>query len=57
MWKFYLQMAAAGFYTGHNQLWQIVYSKQPLDKVYEALRTPEIVGEWEQAFQTGWALA
>ena len=40
MWKYYLLSAAAGFYTGRNGLWQLVYSKQPLDKVYEAVRTP-----------------
>ncbi|HLF63549.1 MAG TPA: cyclopropane fatty acyl phospholipid synthase [Saprospiraceae bacterium] len=40
MWKYYLLTCAASFFTGYNELWQIVYSKQPLDKVYESVRSP-----------------
>ena len=43
MWKYYLLTSAAGFRVGYNQLWQMVYSKQPLSKVYEGVRSPELV--------------
>ena len=38
MWKYYLNIGAASFYSGRNQLWQFVYSKGPLDYVYESVR-------------------
>ena len=38
MWKYYLNIGAASFYSGRNQLWQFVYSKGPLDDVYESVR-------------------
>lgn len=41
MWKYYLLTSAAGFYTGYNQVWQMVYSRQPLGYVYEAVRAPQ----------------
>ena len=42
MWKYDLLTSAAGFRVGYNQLWQMVYSKQPVSKVYEGVRSPEI---------------
>ena len=38
MWKYYLSIGASSFYSGRNQLWQFVYSKGPLDHVYESVR-------------------
>ena len=38
MWKYYLNIGASSFYSGRNQLWQLVYSKGPLDHVYESVR-------------------
>ena len=41
MWKYYLLSSAASFYEGKNQLWQIVYSANPLNEFYEAARSVE----------------
>lgn len=38
LWKYYLQSSAATFYSGWNQVWQIVFSKGPLEEVYQAVR-------------------
>lgn len=38
LWKYYLQSSAASFYSGWNQVWQFVFSKGPLDEVYQAVR-------------------
>lgn len=45
MWKYYLLSSAAGFYTGRNDLWQFVFSKQPLDHVYQAVRNVRLQSE------------
>lgn len=38
LWKYYLLICAGGFRSGKYQLWQIVFSKKPIEKVYETVR-------------------
>lgn len=38
MWTYYLLSAAAGFRSGKNQLWQIVYSKNGVPGGYNSIR-------------------
>lgn len=38
IWKYYLKSSAASFYSGWNQVWQFVFSKEPLEEVYESVR-------------------
>lgn len=37
-WTHYLKFCAGGFRTGKYQLWQVVFSKGDIEKVYEAIR-------------------
>jgi len=38
MWTYYLLSSAAGFRSGKNQLWQIVYSKNGVPGGYKSVR-------------------
>ena len=38
MWKFYLQMNAGVFRAGRDQVWQLVFSKEPLPNRYQSVR-------------------
>lgn len=38
LWRYYLLLCAGGFRSGKYHLWQIVFSKKPLQRVYEAVR-------------------
>jgi cyclopropane-fatty-acyl-phospholipid synthase len=39
MWHYFLMCSAGAFKAGHNQLWQVVFSKGQLTRPYEAVRS------------------